>query len=38
MKLVFCGPPRSGKSCLREGLKKAIGIQNEPYPYVIITE
>lgn len=36
MKVVLCGPPRSGKSCLREGLKQAIRrIPNAPYPYVI---
>ena len=36
IKVVLCGPPQSGKSCLREGLKKAIlGILGAPYPYVI---
>lgn len=36
MKVVLAGPPRSGKSCLREGLKQAIkNIQGAPYPYVI---
>ena len=36
MKLVLAGPPRSGKSCLREGLKKALmRIPGAPYPYVI---
>lgn len=36
VKVVLCGPPHSGKSCLREGLKTAIlGIPNAPYPYVI---
>lgn len=36
MKIVLCGPPRSGKSCLREGLKQAIRrIPGAPYPYVI---
>lgn len=36
MKIVLCGPPRSGKSCLREGLKQAIRrIHGAPYPYVI---
>jgi CRISPR-associated protein Csx3 len=36
MKLVLCGPPRSGKSCLRFGLKEAIkAIPGAPYPYVI---
>jgi len=36
IKLVLCGPPHSGKSCLRDGLKKAIlGRLDAPYPYVI---
>lgn len=36
MKVVLCGPPRSGKSCLRQGLKDAIRqIPDAPYPYVI---
>lgn len=36
MKVVLCGPPHSGKSCLREGLKQAIKrIPGAPYPYVI---
>jgi len=36
MKVVLCGPPRSGKSCLRQGLKDAIRqIPGAPYPYVI---
>ena len=40
MKIVLAGPPQSGKSCLREGLKQAIlGLQRNnsdiPYPYVI---
>lgn len=36
MKVILCGPPRSGKSCLREGLKQAIRrIPEAPYPYVI---
>lgn len=36
MKIVLAGPPRSGKSCLREGLKQAIrAIPNAPYPYVV---
>jgi CRISPR-associated protein Csx3 len=35
-KIVLAGPPRSGKSCLREGLKQAIrAIPRAPYPYVI---
>lgn len=36
MKIILSGPPRSGKSCLREGLKQAIkAIHGAPYPYVI---
>ena len=40
MKIVLAGPPKSGKSCLREGLKQAILTLNRqnsdvPYPYVI---
>ena len=40
MKIVLAGPPRSGKSCLREGLKQAILTRQRnnsdiPYPYVI---
>ncbi|MBE9214596.1 CRISPR-associated protein Csx3 [Plectonema cf. radiosum LEGE 06105] len=36
VKVIICGPPQSGKSCLREGLKQAITkIENAPYPYVI---
>lgn len=36
MKIVLCGPPRSGKSCLREGLKQAVRcIPGAPYPYII---
>lgn len=36
IKVVLCGPPQSGKSCLREGLKQAISsIAGAPYPYVI---
>lgn len=36
IKVVLAGPPRSGKSCLREGLKQAIrAIPGAPYPYVI---
>lgn len=32
----MAGPPRSGKSCLREGLKQAIrAIPGAPYPYII---
>ena len=40
MKVVLAGPPQSGKSCLREGLKQAILTLKHPdsgvpYPYVI---
>ena len=40
IKVILAGPPHSGKSCLREGLKQAIlGFKREssnvPYPYVI---
>lgn len=36
MKVILAGPPRSGKSCLREGLKQAIRrVPGAPYPYVI---
>jgi len=35
-KIILAGPPRSGKSCLREGLKQAIrAIPGAPYPYVV---
>ena len=35
-KIVLAGPPRSGKSCLREGLKQTLrAIPGAPYPYVI---
>ena len=35
-KIVLAGPPRSGKSCMREGLKQAIrAIPGAPYPFVI---
>ena len=35
-KVVLGGPPRSGKSCMREGLKQALrSIPGAPYPYVI---
>lgn len=35
-KIVLAGPPRSGKSCMREGLKQALrAIEGAPYPYVI---
>ncbi|AFY57359.1 hypothetical protein Riv7116_4952 [Rivularia sp. PCC 7116] len=36
IKVVLCGPPQSGKSCLRDGLKRAILANvNAPYPYII---
>ncbi len=36
MIIVLGGPPRSGKSCLREALKQAVRkVQGAPYPYVI---
>lgn len=36
MKIILCGPPHSGKSCLRFGLKEAIkALPEAPYPYVI---
>lgn len=39
IKVVLCGPPHSGKSCLREGLKQALmtlhRAQQAPYPYVL---
>jgi len=36
MKIVLAGPPRSGKSCLREGLKRGVrSVPGAPYPYVI---
>ena len=40
VKIVLAGPPKSGKSCLREGLKQAILTFRQespevPYPYVI---
>jgi CRISPR-associated protein Csx3 len=36
IKVVLCGPPHSGKSCLREGLKQALfAMLDAPYPYVI---
>ena len=36
IKVVLCGPPQSGKSCLRDGLKRAIlASVNAPYPYII---
>ena len=36
MKIILGGPPHSGKSCLRYGLKEAIkSIPASCYPYVI---
>lgn len=35
MKIILAGPPRSGKSCLREGLKQVLVSMNSPYPYII---
>lgn len=36
MKVILCGPPNSGKSCLRQGLKDAIrSIPGAPYPLFI---
>jgi CRISPR-associated protein Csx3 len=39
VKVVLCGPPQSGKSCLREGLKQAIlsleRLGKAPYPFVL---
>lgn len=36
IKVILSGPPRSGKSCFREGLKKAIQQSGSSiYPYVI---
>ena len=35
-KIILAGPPRSGKSCMREALKGAIKqIPNAPYPYML---
>jgi CRISPR-associated protein Csx3 len=35
-KIVLAGPPRSGKSCFRQGVKGAISaIPNAPYPYML---
>ncbi|MEP6717233.1 MAG: hypothetical protein ABJC09_16800, partial [Terriglobia bacterium] len=33
LKTVLCGPPHAGKSCLREGLKRAILSRDLAYPY-----
>lgn len=36
MKVVLCGPPHSGKSCLRQGLKDVLSqLPGGPYPYII---
>jgi CRISPR-associated protein Csx3 len=39
VKVALCGPPHSGKSCLREGLKQALMVfhraKQAPYPYVL---
>lgn len=36
MKLILAGPPQSGKSCLREGLKQVIrSMPGAAYPYII---
>lgn len=36
LKIIFAGPPQSGKSCFREGIKQAMrSIPDAPYPYVI---
>jgi CRISPR-associated protein Csx3 len=36
IRVVLCGPPQSGKSCLRDGLKRAIFSNlGAPYPYII---
>ena len=38
MKIALCGPPRSGKSVLRERLKRAIrALAPDVYPYVLTT-
>ncbi len=35
-KIILAGPPRSGKSCMREALKQVIkSIPNAPYPYML---
>lgn len=34
-KIVLAGPPRSGKSCLRQGLKDVIRQISDVYPYVL---
>ena len=35
VKVVLCGPPHSGKSCLREGLKAAIEQLTGQTPYIL---
>jgi len=35
VKLILAGPPHSGKSCLRAGLKSAIVAEGGIYPYFI---
>ena len=37
MKIVLCGPPSTGKTCLREALKQALYKRtgNNPYPYCL---
>lgn len=36
MKIIIGGPPHSGKSCLRYGLKEAVkNVSDEIYPYII---
>jgi CRISPR-associated protein Csx3 len=35
-KIVLAGPPRSGKSCFRQGVKSSItSIPDAPYPYIL---
>jgi len=34
-KIVLAGPPRSGKSCLRQGLKDVIRQTSDVYPYIL---
>ncbi len=35
MKIILAGPPQSGKSCLRYGLREALKSKDVEYPYVI---
>ncbi len=35
VKIALCGPPHSGKSCLREGLKTAIQQLKDDTPYIL---